>query len=170
LGDIRHQVIWYAHRIFSNLPRRVRTYGVEVAKNGDGRRPHLNVFGDDYDTPDGTGVRDYIHVMDLCEGHLAALNYMRSKEGGCWTFNLGTGQGYSVLDMLKAMEKACGKELKYVIGPRRGGDIAVCYADSSSAKKEMGWEAKLGLDEMCRDLWCWQGKNPNGFADIEDNE
>ena len=144
----------------NGIPNNLMPYVGQVAV---GRREYLTVFGDDYDTPDGTGVRDYIHVMDLGRGHLSAIEYMEKKGGGLWTFNLGTGTGYSVLDMVKAMEKACGNEIKYKVGPRRGGDIATCYADSSLAKKEMGWEAKLGLDEMCRDLWCWQEKNPNGF-------
>uniref|UniRef100_A0A7S4MX38 UDP-glucose 4-epimerase n=1 Tax=Odontella aurita TaxID=265563 RepID=A0A7S4MX38_9STRA len=145
----------------SGIPNNLMPYVGQVAV---GRRDFLTVFGTDYDTPDGTGVRDYIHVMDLAQGHLSAIDYMLEKKGGIWTFNLGTGNGYSVLDMVKAMEKASGREIKYMEGPRRSGDIATCYADSSLAKTEMGWEAKLGLDEMCRDLWCWQEKNPNGFA------
>jgi len=132
-----------------------------------GRREFLTVFGDDYDTADGTGVRDYIHVMDLAEGHLTAIQYMAKRSGGIFTFNLGTGKGYSVLEMVKAMEKACGHEIKYEIGPRRTGDISTCYADCSLAKNELGWEAKLGLDEMCRDVWCWQEKNPEGYASLE---
>jgi len=122
------------------------------------------VFGNDYDTPDGTGVRDYIHVMDLAAGHLSAIEHMSSTATDKYcVFNLGTGNGYSVLDMVKAMEKASGKEIKYKIGDRRPGDIATCYADATAAKEEMGWEAKLGLDEMCRDLWAWQSQNPNGY-------
>lgn len=142
-------------------PNNLMPYVSQVAV---GRREFLTVFGDDYDTVDGTGVRDYIHVMDLAAGHLSAIEYMTQKDGGTFTFNLGTGNGYSVLQMVKAMEKACGHEIKYKVGPRRDGDIATCYADCTYAKEELGWEAKLGLDEMCRDLWCWQQKNPNGFS------
>ena len=142
-------------------PNNLMPYVSQVAV---GRREFLTVFGDDYDTVDGTGVRDYIHVMDLAAGHLSAIEYMTKKDGGTFTFNLGTGTGYSVLQMVKAMEKACGHEIKYKVGPRRDGDIATCYADCTYAKEELGWEAKLGLDEMCRDLWCWQQKNPNGFS------
>mmetsp|Transcript_1998 Transcript_1998/g.4020 ORF Transcript_1998/g.4020 Transcript_1998/m.4020 type:complete len:355 (+) Transcript_1998:23-1087(+) len=142
-------------------PNNLMPYVSQVAV---GRREFLTVFGNDYDTPDGTGVRDYIHVMDLAEGHLSAINYMGSKATGKYSvFNLGTGNGYSVLDMVKAMEKASGKEIKYKIGDRRPGDIATCYANAIRAKEEMGWEAKLGLDDMCRDLWAWQSANPNGF-------
>lgn len=145
----------------NGIPNNLMPYVAQVAV---GRREFLTVFGNDYDTPDGTGVRDYLHVMDLADGHLSALNYMEKKESGCFTFNLGTGNGCSVLDMVKAMGKACGHEIKYKIGARRPGDIATCYADASLAKSEMGWEAKRALDEMCADLWCWQQQNPNGFA------
>lgn len=145
----------------NGIPNNLMPYVAQVAV---GRREYLTVFGDDYDTPDGTGVRDYLHVMDLAEGHLSAINYMAKKGSGCYTFNLGTGNGCSVLDMVKAMSKACGHEIKYKIGPRRPGDIATCYADPALAKAEMGWEAKRSLDEMCTDLWAWQQKNPNGFA------
>ena len=145
-----------------------------VAQVAIGRREYLTVFGNDYPTPDGTGVRDYIHVMDLAEGHISAIQYSEKKgktttddgsgsSGGVFTFNLGTGNGYSVLDMVKAMSVACGHEVKYQVGNRRPGDIATCYADASLAKTEMGWEAKLTLDEMCRDLWSWQSQNPNGY-------
>lgn len=113
---------------------------------------------------DRTGVRDYIHVMDLSQGHLDAISYGASNKKYS-VFNLGTGNGYSVLDMLKAMSKACGRELKHEIAPRRPGDIAVCYADATLAKNELGWEAKLSLEDMCADLWTWQSKNPNGFKD-----
>jgi UDP-glucose 4-epimerase len=136
-----------------------------VSQTAVGRREFLTVFGNDYDTHDGTGVRDYIHVMDLAGGHLSAIAYMDSKGPGCFTFNLGTGKGYSVLDMVKAMEKASGREIKYKIGDRRPGDIATCYAATDLARTELGWEAKHGLDEMCRDLWKWQSMNPNGFSD-----
>jgi UDP-glucose 4-epimerase len=143
------------------IPNNLMPYVAQVAT---GRRAFLTVFGDDYPTPDGTGVRDYLHVMDLAKGHISAIQYVERKASGTYTFNLGTGNGYSVLDMVKAMAKACGHEIKYSVGPRRPGDIATCYADASLAKKEMGWEAKLTLDEMCQDLWSWQSKNPNGYA------
>jgi UDP-glucose 4-epimerase len=138
-----------------------------VAQVAIGRRDHLTVFGDDYPTADGTGVRDYLHVMDLAEGHISALRYMDSDpaSSGLDTFNLGAGKGCSVLEMVRAMSKACGHDVPYRVGPRRPGDIAVCYADARKAKEQMGWEAKLSLDEMCRDLWTWQSKNPNGYAD-----
>jgi len=145
----------------NGIPNNLMPYVSQVAV---GRREFLTVFGKDYDTPDGTGVRDYLHVMDLADGHLSAISYMSKKGTGIFTFNLGTGIGYSVLDMAKAMGKACGHEIKYKFGERRPGDIATCYADASLAKKEMEWEAKRGLDEMCTDLWCWQQQNPNGFA------
>lgn len=148
----------------SGIPNNLMPYVAQVAV---GRREFLSVFGNDYDTPDGTGVRDYLHVMDLAEGHLSAIQYMdkKSSGGGLYTFNLGTGNGSSVLDMVKAMEQACGHELKYKIVERRPGDIATCYADASLAEQEMGWKATRTLDEMCRDLWCWQQKNPNGFQE-----
>ena len=136
-----------------------------VSQVAVGRREFLTVFGNDYPTKDGTGVRDYLHVVDLAEGHLSAMDYMDTKDCGLFTFNLGTGNGYSVLEMCAAMGKACGHEIKYKIGDRRAGDIAVCYADATRAKKEMNWEAKRDLDEMCKDLWAWQSSNPNGFSD-----
>jgi UDP-glucose 4-epimerase len=135
-----------------------------VSQVAVGRREFLTVFGTDYDTPDGTGVRDYIHVMDLAQGHLSALDYMGRVGPGNYVFNLGTGNGYSVLQMVAAMEKASGRQIAYKVGARRPGDIATCYADAQLAKREMGWEATRGLDEMCKDLWCWQQNNPNGFA------
>ena len=129
-----------------------------------GRRPFLSVFGDDYDTPDGTGVRDYIHIYDLAQGHLKALQFMFNKmEHGAEVFNLGTGHGYSVLEMLHAMEEAAGKEIPYKICPRREGDIATCFADPSKAKRVLGWEAAKGIKEMCRDALNWQMKHPYGF-------
>jgi len=146
----------------NGIPNNLMPYVAQVAV---GRRDFLTVFGDDYTTLDGTGVRDYLHVMDLADGHLSAIKYMQTKKVGCFVFNLGTGNGYSVLDMVKAMSKACDHEIKYKIGARRPGDIATCYADATKAKTEMGWEAKRDLDEMCADLWCWQQKNPNGFAE-----
>jgi UDP-glucose 4-epimerase len=144
------------------VPNNLMPYVAQVAV---GRRPYLTVFGNDYPTPDGTGVRDYLHVMDLSQGHCNALDYMQRNGNGCAVFNLGTGKGYSVLDMVQAMSKACGHDIDYKIGDKRPGDIAICYADPRKAKEEMGWEAKLGLDDMCRDLWTWQQQNPNGFAD-----
>ncbi|KAL9980958.1 hypothetical protein ACROYT_G009603 [Oculina patagonica] len=127
-----------------------------------GRRPHLNVFGDDYDTPDGTGVRDYIHVVDLAVGHVVALKKFE-ENCGCKIYNLGTGRGYSVLEMVKAVEKASGKSVPYKIAPRREGDVASVYSDASFAEKELGWKATRGLDEMCEDAWRWQLQNPQGF-------
>jgi len=145
----------------NGIPNNLMPYVAQVAV---GRREFLTVFGDDYDTKDGTGVRDYLHVMDLADGHLSAISYMKKQGAGIYTFNLGTGNGCSVLEMVHAMSKACGHEIKYKVGPRRPGDIATCYADASHAKTEMNWEAKRGLEEMCADLWCWQQQNPNGFA------
>ena len=133
-----------------------------VAKVAVGQLDHINVFGDDYPTPDGTGVRDYIHVVDLARGHVSALNYMRGKHG-VHVFNLGTGHGYSVLDVIHAFERACGKELPYEICPRRDGDIAETYCDASKAKELMGWEAQYDIDDMCAHSWKWQRMNPNGY-------
>ena len=129
-----------------------------------GKLDHLNVFGDDYDTPDGTGVRDYIHVVDLALGHIKAVEKVEGEDG-LFIYNLGTGIGYSVLDVVKSFEKASGKKIPYVIGPRRDGDIATCYSDPSKALKELGWKAERGLDEMCEDSWRWQSQNPNGYPD-----
>lgn len=144
------------------IPNNLMPYVAQVAA---GRREFLTVFGDDYPTPDGTGVRDYLHVMDLAEGHISAIAYASKKQsGGTYTFNLGTGNGVSVLEMVQAMGKACGHEIAYKVGPRRPGDIATCYADAAMAKTEMGWEANRTLDEMCKDLWSWQSQNPNGYA------
>jgi UDP-glucose 4-epimerase len=134
-----------------------------IAQTAVGKREKLSVFGDDYDTHDGTGVRDYIHVVDLAAGHLKALEKIASIDD-VLTVNLGTGQGYSVLDMVKAFEKASGREVPYVIAPRRSGDIAQCFADPSYAREVLGWEAKKGIDEMCADSWRWQMNNPNGYA------
>lgn len=133
-----------------------------IAQVAIGRRECLRVFGDDYPTHDGTGVRDYIHVVDLARGHLAALQAMRSTSG-VLTVNLGTGQGYSVLDMVKAFEQASGQVVPYVIDPRRAGDVAACFADPSLAATLLGWKAELGLDAMCRDSWNWQRRYPRGF-------
>ena len=133
-----------------------------VAKVAAGQLECVNVFGDDYDTPDGTGVRDYIHVVDLATGHIKALEKLVTHPG-LVTYNLGTGVGYSVLDIIKNFEKACGKEIPYKITPRRLGDIDMCYADPAKAKEELGWEATRSIDKMCEDAWRWQTKNPNGY-------
>ena len=133
-----------------------------IAKVAVGKLKEVHVFGNDYPTPDGTGVRDYIHVVDLAKGHVAALKKLETKPG-LFICNLGTGHGYSVLDVIHAFEKACGKKLPYVIDPRRPGDIAECWADPSKAKRELGWQAEYGIEEMCRDSWNWQSKNPDGY-------
>ena len=133
-----------------------------VAKVAAGQLECVNVFGDDYDTPDGTGVRDYIHVVDLATGHIKALEKLVTHPG-LVTYNLGKGVGYSVLDIIKNFEKACGKEIPYKITPRRPGDIDMCYADPTKAKEELGWEATRSIDKMCEDAWRWQTKNPNGY-------
>lgn len=135
-----------------------------VAKVAVGKLDHINVFGNDYDTPDGTGVRDYIHVVDLAIGHIKAIEKLNSNPG-LVTYNLGTGTGYSVLDVIKNYEKACGHKLPYVIGPRRPGDGPVCYADPKKAYEELGWKAERGIDKMCEDSYRWQSKNPNGYRD-----
>jgi UDP-glucose 4-epimerase len=143
----------------SGIPNNLMPYISQVAV---GKRSELSVFGDDYDTPDGTGVRDYIHVMDLAEGHLRALEKLQI-DPGLVTYNLGTGKGYSVLEMVTAFEKASGKQIPYQIMERRPGDIATCYADPSFAEKEIGWTACRGIDEMCSDVWRWQSMNPKGY-------
>ena len=140
------------------IPNNLMPYVAQVAS---GKLACINVFGDDYDTPDGTGVRDYIHVVDLALGHIAAIE--GCKDSGVHIYNLGTGRGYSVLEMIKAFEKACGKTLPYKIAPRRSGDIASCYAAPDKAKNELGWEAKFGIEEMCASQWKWQSGNPNGY-------
>ncbi len=124
-----------------------------IVRVANGQLKELSVFGNDYDTPDGTGVRDYIHVVDLAKGHLKALNKLEKEEQGFYIYNLGTGTGYSVLDMVKTFEKATGKKVPYQIAPRRAGDIATCYADPQKAKSELGWEATKTLENMCRDAW-----------------
>ncbi len=134
-----------------------------IAQTAVGKRESLSVFGGDYNTPDGTGVRDYIHVVDLAEGHLKALEYLENHNK-VLTVNLGTGNGYSVLDMLKAFEKASGKKVPYTIAPRRAGDIAKCFANPAYAKEVLGWEATKDIDEMCEDSWRWQSNNPNGYT------
>jgi len=133
-----------------------------ISQTAVGKREKLSVFGGDYDTHDGSGVRDYIHVVDLAQGHVKALDKM-SEIKDVLTVNLGTGNGYSVLDMVKAFEKASGKDIAYVIAPRRAGDIAKCFADPSYAKETLGWSASRGVDEMCEDTWRWQSNNPNGY-------
>ena len=133
-----------------------------VAQVAVGKRDKVGVFGNDYDTPDGTGVRDYIHVMDLAAGHLKALEKLNSKPGVV-IYNLGTGNGYSVLDVIKAFAEASGKEIPYEIGPRRAGDIATCYAEPTFAETELGWKAEKNMNDMCVDSWRWQSQNPNGY-------
>lgn len=138
-----------------------------IARVAVGKLEKLGVFGDDYDTPDGTGVRDYIHVVDLAAGHVQALRHMKP---GVSIYNLGTGHGYSVLDVVKAYSKACGKEIPYEIKSRRAGDIATCYSDPSKAKRELGWEAKYGIEEMCRDSYHWQSMNPDGYQTSQEQK
>lgn len=146
----------------NGIPNNLMPYITQVAI---GKREFLSVYGDDYDTHDGTGVRDYIHVVDLAEGHVKAVDNILEGGKGVQVFNLGTGVGYSVLDIVKAFNKAYGKELPYKIAPRRPGDIATCYSDPSKAKEVLGWTAKRGIEEMCEDSWRWQSNNPNGFDD-----
>lgn len=143
----------------SGIPNNLMPYITQVAV---GKLEKLGVFGDDYDTPDGTGVRDYIHVVDLAKGHVAALKKIEEKAGLC-VYNLGTGIGYSVLDVVRAFEKATGLSIPYEIKPRRAGDIATCYADAKKAKQELGWEAQFDLERMCKDSFRWQKQNPNGY-------
>jgi UDP-glucose 4-epimerase len=143
----------------NGIPNNLLPYVAQVAV---GKLPALAVFGNDYPTPDGTGVRDYIHVVDLAEGHLRALAALQSRTGA-HVWNLGTGQGYSVLDMVHAFEAASGCKVPYKMAPRRPGDIATCYADPAKAEQELGWKAQRGLDEMMRDAWRWQQMNPNGY-------
>ena len=145
----------------NGIPNNLMPYITQVAV---GKREELGVFGTDYDTPDGTGVRDYIHVCDLAAGHVCALKAIE-RNCGLAVYNLGTGHGYSVLDVVKAFEKANGIKIKYSIKPRRAGDIATCYCNPAKAKAELGWEAHYGIEEMCRDSWNWQKNNPNGYED-----
>ena len=133
-----------------------------IAKVAVGKLEKVHVFGNDYPTPDGTGVRDYIHVVDLARGHVAAIKKLEQKPG-LFICNLGTGHGYRVLDVINAFSKACGKEIPYVIDPRRPGDIAECWCDPSKAKRELGWEAQYGIEEMCAHSWNWQSHNPDGY-------
>ena len=134
-----------------------------VAQVAVGKRPKLQVFGNDYETPDGSGVRDYLHVQDLAEGHVAALKHLLGG-GESLTLNLGTGRGVSVLELVRAFEQASGRSIPYEIAPRRPGDVAACYADPALAERLLGWRARLGLDAMCADSWRWQAANPNGYA------
>jgi UDP-glucose 4-epimerase len=145
----------------NGIPNNLMPYITQVAV---GKLDHLTIFGDDYDTPDGTGVRDYIHVVDLAKGHVKALKKLEPGSG-LSIYNLGTGVGYSVLDIVKNFEKANDIEIKYEIGPRRSGDVAACYSDATKAKEELGWEAEFGILEMCRDSWNWQKNNPNGYEE-----
>lgn len=140
------------------IPNNLMPYVAQVAS---GKLQKIGVFGNDYPTPDGTGVRDYIHVVDLARGHVAAIQKL--SEPGVHIYNLGTGKGYSVLDMVHAFEKACGKKLPYEIKPRRAGDVPACYATSAKAERELGWKAQYDLEDMCRDQWNWQRNNPNGY-------
>ena len=145
----------------NGIPNNLMPYITQVAV---GKLKELGVFGNDYDTPDGTGVRDYIHVVDLAKGHVKALKKIEEKAGLC-IYNLGTGVGYSVLDIVKNFEEATGVKIPYVIKDRRPGDIATCYSDASKAKRELGWEAQYGIKDMCADSWRWQSNNPNGYED-----
>jgi UDP-glucose 4-epimerase len=145
----------------NDIPNNLMPYIAQVAV---GRRPHLNVFGNDYPTPDGTGVRDYIHVVDLALGHVAALRYLDAHDGVA-TVNLGTGRGYSVLEMVRAFSAASGREIPYRIAPRRPGDVACCYADPGLAERLFGWRATRGVEAMCADTWRWQRMNPQGYGD-----
>ncbi|WDP89426.1 MAG: UDP-glucose 4-epimerase GalE [Desulfobacter sp.] len=141
------------------LPNNLMPY---IARVAVGQLPKVNVFGNDYDTPDGTGVRDFIHVTDLARGHICSLPKLMATPG-VQIYNLGTGQGYSVLEMIRGFEKACGHDIPYEITPRRPGDIAACWADPSRAQKELGWKARKTMEDMCRDTWHWQQKNPEGY-------
>ena len=143
----------------NGIPNNLMPYITQVAT---GKREQLSIYGNDYDTPDGTGVRDYIHVEDLADGHLKALDKLQTSPG-IVTYNLGTGQGYSVLDMVKEFEKQSGKSVPYQFVDRRSGDVASCYADPATAREALNWEASRGLAEMCRDSWNWQSNNPDGF-------
>ena len=145
------------------IPNNLMPYISQVAV---GRREYLNVWGNDYPTPDGTGVRDYIHVVDLARGHVAAIEYMQEHKGEL-VFNLGTGKGYSVLDMVKAFEKVNGVKIPYVIGPRRAGDLATVYSSPDKSAEELGWKAEFDLEDMCRDTWNWQKNNPMGYGEKE---
>ncbi len=144
------------------IPNNLLPYITQVAV---GKLVCLGVFGNDYDTPDGTCIRDYIHVVDLADGHVKALQKMEKNEGGVWVYNLGTGTGYSVLDVINAFEEANDLKINYVFKDRRPGDVPACYADPAKARDELGWVAKLGVKEMCRDAWNWQKNNPDGYGE-----
>lgn len=146
----------------NGIPSNLVPYIAQVAA---GKLKYLSVFGADYDTKDGTGVRDYIHVVDIARGHVAAIKKLQHEKTGLKIYNLGTGNGYSVFEVLHAFEKACGRKIPYQVKPRRSGDVAECYADSQKAKEELGWSAHKGLNEMCDDAWRWQVMNPNGYED-----
>ena len=146
----------------NGIPNNLMPY---IAKVAVGKLEKVHVFGNDYPTPDGTGVRDYIHVVDLAKGHVAVIDHI--DEEGVFVYNLGTGHGYSVLEVIKAYEKAAGHPIPYTIKPRRPGDIAACYADSSKAERELGWKAELGIDDMAASSMNWQTKNPSGYRDAE---
>ncbi|PNK41860.1 GDP-mannose 4,6-dehydratase, partial [Bacillus thuringiensis] len=146
----------------NGIPNNLMPYVTQVAV---GKLKELSVFGNDYPTRDGTGVRDYIHVVDLANGHVKALEKVLSTTG-VDAYNLGTGMGYSVLEMVEAFEKVSGKKVPYKITERRPGDVAVCFADASKAKRELGWEAKRGLEEMCADSWRWQSENKTGYQKV----
>lgn len=145
----------------NGIPNNLMPY---ITQTAVGKREHLNVFGNDYPTPDGTGVRDYIHVVDLARGHVRAMEYL-SSHAGEHVFNLGTGNGYSVLDMVRAFEQANDLQVPYVIAPRRPGDLAVCYADPAKSREQLGWQAQFDQVDMCRDSWNWQKNNPDGYDD-----
>ena len=145
----------------NDIPNNLMPYVSQVAV---GKLEELSIFGNDYNTHDGTGIRDYIHVVDLAQGHLKALDKLDDLPG-LVTYNLGTGNGYSVIDMVKAFEKSCGNEIKYKITDRRPGDVAMCYADPTKANNELGWKAKYNIEDMCNDTWNWQSKNPNGYTE-----
>ncbi len=145
----------------NGLPNNLMPYITQVAI---GKLDHLNVYGDDYDTPDGTGIRDYIHVVDLAAGHVCAVQKIQNEEG-LFTYNLGTGTGYSVLDVVHAFEEASGVKIKYEIKGRRAGDLDICYSDPSKAERELGWKATRGILQMCADSWRWQSNNPAGYPD-----
>jgi UDP-glucose 4-epimerase len=150
----------------NGIPNNLMPFVAQVAV---GRLPALNVYGNDYATPDGTGVRDYIHVVDLAHGHLKAIERL-SSHPGLLTYNLGTGRGYSVLEVVAAFEKACGRQIPYRIVERRPGDVAASYADPAKARQELGWEARRGIDDMCADTWRWQSNNPDGYEETYDQE
>lgn len=145
----------------SGIPNNLLPFVSQVAV---GKREHLSIFGDDYDTPDGTGVRDYIHVVDLAKAHVAALENL-GRPNEYKVYNIGTGHGTSVLELVKAFERASGRDVPYQVTPRRAGDIAACYADPGLAERELGWRAELTIEDACRDAWNWQNNNPNGYND-----